>query len=127
VANLAGWNVASLTLVPPRGFTGTLALQVRSIGNESSNGMTRLDGSPYVSFTAATDTSTPKVTSATPPQIVVGPMAREAAMLTFSVAPAPRTSRNEEDANHACSSVLGEESLRELEQFAKASWLGVMG
>jgi len=61
------------------------------------------------------------------PQIVVGPMAREAAMLTFSVALAPRTSRDEEDTDRACSSVLDEASLRELEQFAKASWQGVLG
>ena len=130
VANLKGWNIARLRQVPPLGCTGTLVLQVRSIGHAPSNNAVppgaNPSNNPFVSFTAATSASTP-TTSSTSPQIVVGPMALESGLLTFTAAPAPRTAQDEEDANQAGSSVLSDALLQELEQFAKASWLGGMG
>jgi hypothetical protein len=40
VANITGWNLAQLSLTPPKDFTGTLALQVQAIATEKANGST---------------------------------------------------------------------------------------
>ena len=71
--DVTGWNLATLSLVPPHCFVGTLSLQVRATSTEASNGSTAsvtqdltvkvLSGTavaapvglnPYVNFTGGT-------------------------------------------------------------------------
>jgi hypothetical protein len=149
--DLTGWNLGALSLTPPAAFVGTLSLQVRATSTEASNGASSsvtqdltvkvfsgtaadplVPVNPYVNITAANSTtSTTSATStsgaaanSTPTQILVGPVVSETGMLSISVAAAsaPRTWEEEEAAELQRSSVLTDEWLQELEQFARANW-----
>jgi hypothetical protein len=147
--NLTGWNLATLSLVPPSGFVGELSLQVRATSTEASNGATAsvtqaltvrvlsgviantpLTVSPYVTFTSGGGSTTSSSgTGTTPTQIVVGPMVSDSGLLTISLAPAlwPRTWEEEEAADQDPAGTLSDEWLQELEQFARDNWQSLVG
>ena len=145
VIDITAWNLATLSLMPPACFTGTLKLQVKATSTEASNGaacsvtqdltvrvvagaaaVSPVNVNPYVTHTVATTTTASSAAASdttTSTQIVVGPMVDETGMLTLSIAaPVSRTWEEEESAEQERSNELTDAWLQELEQFARANW-----
>jgi len=148
--DLAGWNLASLSLRAQSGYTGEIALQVRATSTEASNGSaviatqditvrvlggvataTPVGLNPYVTLTGSTPSMTTVAGSSTPQQIVVSsPLVTSTGSLQISVAPpveAGRTWEEEAALDQAREGLLEDAWLRELEAAAQAQWAHLTG
>jgi hypothetical protein len=149
--DLAGWDLAKLSVKPPAGFTGDLTLTLRATSAETSNGASAsvsqsfvlrvLPGAaadtppglnPYVVSTAGTQTTEVQAGS----QMVNGPAAAAHTLLAgdrgylggqAEPAPVPKTAAEVAQAEAERARAFGDAWLKELEERAKLQWQQLVG
>jgi hypothetical protein len=129
LADLSGWNLATLSLLPPAGFTGTLQIGLSASATEASNqdaAVTLRSVEVIVLDGPAAETPA----SANPFVTPAGAAARRPAQSAAEADPAPppaRTAADEADEEQKRQRRLGEAWLEELERSAQAQWKALMG
>jgi hypothetical protein len=144
-ADVTGWDLSRLDLLPPAGFTGTLALQVRATSTEASNGAsasvlqsvqvnvlagakvaTPAGVNPFVTTAAGARSSASSAGSSAvlpPVSLVASPLVDARGQVQFSTPPvAPKTPEEEAQADLDRAHAISDAWLADLEKRAQAQW-----
>jgi len=153
VADITGWQLDQLRLLPPVGFVGTLQLQLRATSTEPANGafasmqagvrvevlagspVATLPGmNPYVTYTGSgvqADLGAGAPGMLPTVRWQYSPLLAEGGLVLLSDAggapPLPRTPQEEAEAQAARARALGQSWLVALEQAAQAQWQALVG